>query len=114
MTRKEFRTEVEKTMPGFEWVCCCPLSMAKFEASTTVKGIGDRRSTFRITLRVDNQGAQQWDVAFFGCGIYAEHATPTYTARTLARALVTMSKDCDEQDYFYTSARITLAKGRRK
>ncbi len=107
----EFRAELEKLMPGYQWTVHKSISENHIEATGT-KSSGFNRLCTLSAVRIDGLDGVSYEVKSAGYGLRAPWLY-THTNKTLARALRGLQDHYERKAQTYRIHAEDLASGRK-
>lgn len=111
MTPKEFRAELGRVMPGYNWVVHKTSSPETLLRATGTMSSGfNRLSTLRV-IRDLSRGTPSYEVSSAGYGTKATMAA-THRGATLARALRALQDHYQSKEAYYRGLATALQAGR--
>lgn len=112
MTSKEFRTELVKIMPGYDWTVHKPSTASRIEATGTKSSGSNRLSTLWV-IRTERNGSAWYEVKSSGFGLRSPWLG-TESDKTLARALRCLQSHYEERAAIYSGHANALQSARAK
>lgn len=111
MSSKEFRAELVKIMPGYDWTVHKPTSDTCLQATGTQSSGFNRLSTLSV-IRTERDGKTSYEVKSSGYGLRAKWLY-TNADGTLARALRGLQEYYERTAATYNSHASDLQQGRK-